>query len=64
MIKSECASKVNFQLCKSVSATLKAQGIITQEDFQRLSLAAAEKYHAPIGELEVNSIAAEKGCKG
>lgn len=60
MTQSECTLEVNFRLCKSVFATLAAQGIISQEDIQRLTRAAAEQYHAPIGELEVNSIAVEK----
>lgn len=60
MIQPEYTSEVNFRLCKSVFATLAAQGIISQEDIQRLTRAAAEQYHAPIGELEVNSIAVEK----
>ena len=60
MTQPEYASEVNFRLCKSVFATLAAQGIISQEDAQRLTRAAAEQYHAPIGELEVNSIAVEK----
>ena len=64
MTQSECASEVNFRLCKSIFATLAAQGIITQEDVQRLLGAAAEKYHAPIGKLEVNSIAIEKNYTG
>lgn len=64
MTQSECTSKVNFRLCKSVFATLAAQGIISQEVVQRLTRAAAEQYHAPIGELEVNSIAVEKNYKG
>ena len=55
---------MHFRLCKSIFATLAAQGIITQEDVQRLLGAAAEKYHAPIGELEVNSIAVEKNYTG
>ena len=60
MTQSECTSEVNFRLCKSVFATLAAQGIISQEDVQRLIRAAAEQYHAPIGEQEANSIAIKK----
>ena len=60
MTQPECTWEVNFRLCKSVFATLAAQGIISQEDIQRLTRAAAEQYHAPIGALEVNSIAVEK----
>ena len=60
MTQPECTSEVNFRLCKSVFATPAAQGIISQEDVQRLTRAAAEQYHAPIGEPEVDSIAVEK----
>lgn len=60
MTQSECTLEVNFRLCKSVFASLAAQGIISQEDVRRLIRAAAEQYHTPIGELEVNSIAVEK----
>ena len=60
MTQPKYRSEVNFRLCKSVFATLAAQGIISQEDIQRLTRAAAEQYHAPIGELEVNSVAVEK----
>lgn len=60
MTQPECTSEVNFRLCKSVFATLAAQGIISQEDVRRLIRAAAEQYHAPIGELEVNGIAVKR----
>jgi len=64
MTQSEYESEVKFRLCKSIFATLAAQGVIAQEDIQRLLRAAAEKYHAPIGELEGNSIAGEKNYTG
>lgn len=64
MTQPECSSEINFRLCKSVFATLAAQGIISQEDVRCLIRAAAEQYHAPIGELEVSSIAGEKDYKG
>ena len=64
MTQPECTSEVNFRLCKSVFATLAAQDIISQEDVRCLIRAAAEQYHAPIGELEVNSNAVEKNYTG
>lgn len=64
MTQSEDKSEVKFRLCKSIFVTLAAQSVITQEGVQRLLGAAAEKYHAPVGELEVNSIAGEKNYKG
>ena len=60
MTQSEYAAELHFQLCKSIFATLTIRGIITEDDMHTLLCAAAEKYHAPIGELEVNSIAGEK----
>ena len=60
MTQSEYESEVNFRLCKSIFATLAARGVIAQKDVRHLLRAAAEKYHALIGELEVNSIAGEK----
>lgn len=64
MTQAEYEAEVCFRLCKSIFATLLAQSIITQEDCQHLIKAAAEKYRAPIGELKVNSVAAEKGYRG
>ena len=55
---------MHFRLCKSIFATLAAKGIIAEDDMRILLRAAAEKYHAPIGELEVNSIAGEKNYTG
>ena len=64
MTQSEYESEVKFRICKSIFITLAARGVIPQEAVQPLLKAAAEKYHAPIGELEVNSIAGEKNYKG
>ncbi len=64
MTQSEYESEVKFRLCKSIFATLATQGVIAQEAVQPLLKAAAEKYHAPMGELEVNSIAGEKNYTG
>ncbi len=64
MTQSEYESEVKFRLCKSIFTTLAARGVIAQEDKFRLLRAAAEKYCAPMGELEVNSIAGEKNYTG
>ena len=64
MTQSEYESEVKFRICKSIFFTLAAQGVIPQEAVQPLLKAAAEKYHAPIGEFEVDSIAGEKNYKG
>ena len=53
-----------FRLCQSIFSTVAAMGHISENDAQALLRAAAEKYSAPIGELEVRSVAAEKGYTG
>ena len=64
MTQSEYEAEVHFRLCKSIFATLATEGVITEDELRILLRAATEKYHAPIGELEVNSIAGEKNYKG
>ncbi len=64
MTQSEYEAELHFRLCKSIFATLATRGIISKNDVHILLRAAAEKYHAPIGELEVNSIAGEKNYTG
>ena len=64
MTRSEYEAEVYFRLCKSIFSTLESKGIIAEDDMHTLLCAAAEKYHAPIGELEVNSIAGEKNYTG
>ena len=62
MTQSECTSEVNFRLCKSVFATLAAQGIISQKDVRRLIRAAAEQYHAPQRVKKVFLTRWSRGC--
>ena len=64
MTQSEYEAELHFRLCKSIYVTLTIRGIIAEDDMHTLLCAAAEKYHAPIGELEVNSIAVEKNYTG
>ena len=64
MTHSEYEAELLFRLCKSIFATLAIRRIIAEDDVYTLLRAAAEKYHAPIGELEVNSIAGEKNYTG
>lgn len=64
MTKEELEAEVQFRLCKSVFATLHREGHISYEQLQALLCATAEKIKAPIGDLEVNSIAGEKGYTG
>ena len=64
MTQSEYEAELQFRLCKSIFATLATEGVITEDDLRILLRSTVEKYHAPIGELEVNSIAGEKNYKG
>ena len=64
MTQAEYEAETCFRLCKSNFTTLVAMGHISENDAQVLLRAAAEKYSAPIGELEVRSVAAEKGYTG
>ena len=64
MTQSEYEAELHFRLCKSIFATLAIRRIIAEDDVYTLLRTAAEKYHAPIGELEVNSIAGEKNYTG
>lgn len=64
MTQAEYEAETCFRLCKSIFSTLAAMGHISENNVHTLLRAAAGKYHTPIGELEVNSIAAEKNYKG
>lgn len=64
MKQAEYEAEMCFRLCKSIFSTLAAMGHISENDVQALLRAATEKYSAPIGELEVKSVAAEKGYTG
>lgn len=64
MMQAEYEAEICFRLCKSIFSTLAAMGHISENDAQVLLRAAAEEYSAPIGELEVRSVAAEKGYTG
>ena len=64
MTQAEYEAETCFRLCKSIFSTQVAMGHISENDVQALLRVAAEKYSAHIGELEVNSIAAEKGYTG
>ncbi len=64
MTQAEYEAEMCFRLCKSIFSTLAAMGHISENDVQALLRAATEKYSAAIGELEVKSVAAEKGYTG
>ena len=56
--------ETKFRLAKAVFVSLYEQGLITDKQLRLLLLSVVEMYHPMIGELEVNSIAGEKGYKG
>ena len=64
MTQAEYEAEMCFRLCKSIFSTLAAMGHISENNVHTLLRAAAEKCHTPIGELEVRSVAAEKGYTG
>ncbi len=64
MTKEKGEAEVKFRMVKAVFVSLCEQGLITDEELQRLLRAARDMYHSIIGELEVESIAGEKGYKG
>ena len=64
MTQAEYEAEMCFRLCKSIFSTLAAMGHISENDVQALLRAVTEKYRAPTGELEVKSVAAEKGYTG
>ena len=64
MTQAEYEAEMCFRLCKSIFSKLAPMGPNSENDAQALLRAAAEKYSAPIGELEVRSVAAEKGYTG
>ena len=59
MAQAEYEAEMCFRLCKSIFTTLTAMGHISESenDVQTLLRAAAEKYNALIGELELRSVA-------
>ncbi len=64
MTKEQGKAEVKFRMAKAVFASHCEQGLITDEELQRLLSAACDMHHPIIGELEVESIAGEKGYKG
>ncbi len=64
MTKEQGEAEVKFRMAKAVFASLYELGLLTDEELQRLLRAARDMYHPIIGELEVESIAGEKGYKG
>lgn len=60
MTQSEYEAELHFRLCKSIYATLTIRGIIAEDDMHTLLCAAAEKYHAPIGELEGTALRSKR----
>lgn len=64
MTQAEYEAEMCFRFRKSIFTTLVAMGHISENDVQALLRATEEKYSNPIGELEVRSVATEKGYTG
>lgn len=64
MRKEDAIAETKFRLIKCLFMTMQERGLISGEERRGLLLAAVEKYHPMLGELEVNSIAGEKDYKG
>ncbi len=64
MERQDGINETKFRLLKALLDTLHSTGEITDEELESLLLSTVELYQPLIGELEVNSIAREKGYKG
>lgn len=60
----DAIKETKFKLLKAILDTLHAEGDILDGQLEALLVAAVERYQPLIGQLEVNSIAREKGYKG
>ena len=64
MKKEQGATERDYRLVKAVFMTLRDKGIITDEELSALKKGGVERLNPMVGELEVNSIAEEKGYTG
>lgn len=64
MTKDAAIAETKYRIAKCVFTSLQENGLISDDELNTLLIAAVEKYHPLIGELEVNSIAREKGYTG
>lgn len=64
MNKKQGAAERDYRLAKSVFMMLRDKGIITDEELSALKKECVRRLKPMVGELEVNSIAKEKGYTG
>ena len=64
MNKEQGRAERDYRLVKAVFMTLRDKGILTDEELSALKKKCVERLNPMVGELEVNSIAEEKGYTG
>ena len=64
MTNEDAIAETKYRLAKCVFTTLFENGNITEPELNALLTEAVQKYHPMIGELEMESIAREKGYDG
>jgi len=64
MTEENAIAVTKYRLAKCVFTTLYESGSIKKSELKTLLAEAVQKYHLMIGELEIGSIAREKGYTG
>ena len=64
MNKKQGAAERDYRLAKAIFTALLDKGILTDEELSALKKECVERLKPMVGELEVNSIAEEKGYTG
>ena len=64
MNKKQGAAERDYRLAKAIFTALRDKGILTDEELSALKKKCVERLNPMAGELEVNSIAEEKGYTG
>ena len=64
MNKKQGAAERDYRLAKAIFTSLHNKGVITDEELSALKKECVRRLKPMVGELEVNSIAEEKGYTG
>ena len=64
MNKEQGRAERDYRLAKAIFTALRDKGILTDEELSALKKKCVERLNPMAGELEVNSIAEEKGYTG
>ena len=64
MNKEQGRAERDYRLAKAIFTALRDKGILTDEELSALKKKCVERLNPMVGELEVNSIAEEKGYTG